>query len=520
MSQNPIKAADLPRDLAAPFDRRRFLRMAAAAGLTACCPGFDRSARADTAADRAADQRARDKLLKTIPRMPNQPYAVVENMDFANATSMDMPRLKSFLQQREFMHQNHVEFFVAMANGGKIAKRDKATGNLDPARGPIVWVGADGLPPRRDDGYFLSIRKTGSASIGRIEQGNPTKPHAILDKSLTKSRLKEVNDSMDDLLARIKGNAMARLRAADPHEAAPRGTRLAPTMAALLRGNGAMQVANLTPFVKKFCATYLADDSPYFGLVGWWVTVELLSGNGWIRDVAAPTKEKPKNTITYKVPLGFLRLGDMRNGMAISPKGVPVSFLDSPANNPASRRDGYTGDYDLHDAYLGTTAGGANRRTFVSSPYTDVVTATFERQPGETEYDIFTRLLNWSIHRTRTAEGNRPPIFDGYANLVQHGAQNTHFAFITELCNKKKSGELSKDEEEDLVERLAAWDDEIALFANDGLVYTFTGIKKVWEPLERLHQMYNLANCNIISGQQTWSTNQLMDRIGKFDCET
>ena len=115
-------------------------------------------------------------------------------------------------------------------------------------------------------------------------------------------------------------------------------------------------------------------------------------------------------------------------------------------------------------------------------------------------------------------QANQLPIFDGYANLVQHGAQNTYFAFISELYTKQSAGLLDKDEVEDLVQKLATWDDDIAFFANDGVVYTFD-VASDPEPLKRFHQMYNLANCNNIAVSDKWgiwSNNQLEERIRKF----
>ena len=142
MDQNATNASRPPRDPISPFDRRHFLRTAAAAGIAACCPGLHGIARADI----ASDQKARD-LLKAQLKDPT-PYAVVKDMNFRGATRMSLADLERHLDDREFMFRDHVKFFAAFANGGKIADR-KPSGELASRNGPIVWIGGDGLPPGR-----------------------------------------------------------------------------------------------------------------------------------------------------------------------------------------------------------------------------------------------------------------------------------------------------------------------------------------------------------------------------------
>jgi hypothetical protein len=268
--------------------------------------------------------------------------------------------------------------------------------------------------------------------------------------------------------------------------------------------NGGFAVGDLATRVKNNLTGKLDARSPYLGLVGWWVTVESPDGGEW-KPAKIKLPGESEDGVKVKVPMGFLKVGRKDGESAASPKGVPVHF-----GEPAEV-DAYTGDYDLHDVYLGTTA--ANRRAFVSSPATGVVTATLSRPEGrtETEYDTFAGLLNWSIYRKR---GNPPTIFDGYANLVQHGAQNTYFAFIMDLENKERIGRLRLEEKEERVEKLAAWDKDIIFFANDRLVYRFN-IENDPIPLQNFHQMYNLANCNNVPKSKMWSANQLVDRFSE-----
>ena len=352
-----------------------------------------------------ADRAAHGELKLRLTKAKAKPYALVTNMDFAKAVPMSLADLGTYLHGQEFMHRDHVKFFVNFANTGKIARR-KPNGTLDSNDGKMSWTAAAGLPPLSSDGYFISVRRTGAPSIVRIGEGHPTKPHAILDKSLAPKRAKDIADQFKYLKAYVehskKNSWRMRLRASKEHmdvlSGLPNGPNLPANLKKAVMEDDGVPLASLIPDLEQTLAGKLAPESPFIGFVGWWVTVELRDGGGpWIKMKAG---EDTKDQMS--IPVGFLKLGSLKvsktgGRVAEHPKGHPVGFLDH------AGIDAYTGDYDLHDVYLGTSAGGANRRAFVSSPATDVVTG-HSTGPREGLRPSTTRLPDCSTGRPIAAE--------------------------------------------------------------------------------------------------------------------
>lgn len=457
-----------------------------------------------------------------------KPYALVVNMDFTSVIPLTIADLASKVNELSYVTTEHVPYFAQLATNGKIAAYKDEARIAPPGKEPVNWMAATQLD-KNTKGYFISVRKTGQDSLKRIGEGHPTKPHAILDKSLKPGSVGNLSTLMTHLRAQYAGKKLS-LVATDSHKA------VASEQTVIFQGveKNTNELVTHLEALWQDAGFSNAATCPYFGMVGWWVTVYHEGKPVPHPDDVARGVEKPKS---LKVPVGYLRVGDIgAKGQAKIPSGVPKAFAKGATVLP----DAYTGDYDLHDVFYGSEESGFQRRPFLSTDQTLVAPAVFKKPVGEKEYDTFARLLNWSIQRRRnivagsTAPGTPD---DGYANVVQHGSQNVYYAFIKEIDAKVASGRIPPSEAERLEESLLSWDTGgILFFTPDGIAYIFTAepfispkitpemsvtqrdeIQKKADNqmiplLQSFHRIYNLHKSREV-GFQLWSTNGLIDRI-------
>lgn len=499
-----------------------------------------------TSAEKAMDTKRQALIAKLTA---SKPYAVVVNMDYDNSisivsdpkqdihkfktiTSLTMDQLADALHEAEYLHKNHVPYFVKFATEGKVAAWDSTTKKRipDSSQLPASW----GNPPRiHSNGYFLSVRKTGKDSLVRIGNAYPTKPHAILDKSLKDKSLKDLGELLNHLKANFPNEKLTLVPSAAHAPFASSLPMLGVEMTTPILIQKLTALWTDAGFWKN--GSYI-EGGDYMGLVGWWVTVHYKGNPLEHPKDAGKELVKPRY---LRVPVGYLRVGTMSapspqlNGQAKYPEGVPIPFAKGAQIHP----DGYTGDYDLHDVYFAAQDSQHMRRPVISTDRTLVSRPSFDSKTTEKEFDSISRMLNWSINRERNlstapSDESRGDKRDGYSNMVQHGSQNLYYAYIMELENKITAG-LTSAHAEELEKSLLSWDTGgVLFFSPDNIFHIFDAerlessvsgsnaeaIKKAAEDkmvdlLRSYHRIHNLHKCRTTNDFKIWSTNGLANRI-------